>query len=137
MEPPNNESIGTANFFIIWRFFFIEGYKSIEEYVNGTLEKFHYERFFTIGGFIIGGATVCILDPSIVLQCSAHSGSWWSLQPSLEPVGHHSLANNHYFLQVLCALNFLACSCGPILGSCGHHSIHSGQNPALSVYVTT
>ena len=30
----------------------------------------------------------------ILLQCSAHSGLWWS---SLEPVGHHSLANNHHF----------------------------------------
>ena len=35
MEPPSN--IGTANFLEV---FFIERYKSIEEYVNG--EVFHY-----------------------------------------------------------------------------------------------
>ena len=50
MKPPNNESIGTANFFHYLEVFFIERYKSIEEYANGTLEKFHYERFFTIWG---------------------------------------------------------------------------------------
>ena len=47
-------SIGTANFVHYLEFW----YKSIEEYANGTLEKFHYERFFTMGGFIIGGSTV-------------------------------------------------------------------------------
>ena len=31
-----------------------------------------------------------------------HSGScWWSLWPSLEPVGHHSLANNHHFYNII------------------------------------
>ena len=50
MEPPNNESIGTTNFFHYLEVFFIERYKSIEECANGTLGKFHYERFFTIGG---------------------------------------------------------------------------------------
>ena len=33
--------------------FFIERYKSIEEYANGTLEKFHHERFFTIRGVLL------------------------------------------------------------------------------------
>ena len=40
---------------------------------------------------------VMVANPLLLLQCSAHSGSWWSLRPSLEPVGHHSLANNHHF----------------------------------------
>ena len=47
VESPNNESFGIANFLEV---FFIERFKCIEEYANGTLEKFHYERFFTIGG---------------------------------------------------------------------------------------
>ena len=46
----NNESIGTANFVHYLEVFFLERYKSIEEYANDTLEKFHYERLFTIGG---------------------------------------------------------------------------------------
>ena len=50
VEPLNNESIGTANLFHYLEVFFIERYKSIEEYANSALEKFHYERFFTIGG---------------------------------------------------------------------------------------
>ena len=33
---------------LVKRVFFIERYKYIEEYANGTLEKF--QRFFTIGG---------------------------------------------------------------------------------------
>ena len=40
VEPPNNESVGTANFFHYLEVFFIERYKSIEVYANGTLEKF-------------------------------------------------------------------------------------------------
>ena len=42
--------LGQPIFFHHLEVFFIERYKSIEEYANGTLEKFHYERFFTIGG---------------------------------------------------------------------------------------
>ena len=38
--------------------FFIERCKCIEVYGNGTLEKFHYERFSLLGEFIIGGSTV-------------------------------------------------------------------------------
>ena len=48
MEPLNNESIGTANFFIIWRFSLLRGtnlLKSMQMVHIG-----HYERFFTIGG---------------------------------------------------------------------------------------
>ena len=32
------KELGQPIFFIIWRFFFIERYKSIEEYANGTSE---------------------------------------------------------------------------------------------------
>ena len=42
--------LGQPIFFHYLEVFFIERYKSTEEYANGTLEKFHYERFFTIGG---------------------------------------------------------------------------------------
>ena len=56
-----------------------------------------------------------------------HSGSWWSLGPSLEPVGHHSLANNHHFYKYQC-MYALSGSCGSIPDLYGHHSIHSGQN---------
>ena len=46
-------------FFHYLEVFFIERYKSIEEYANCTFEKFHYERFFLLlGTFIIGGSTV-------------------------------------------------------------------------------
>ena len=48
VEPLNVESIGTSNFSHYLEVFFIERYKSIEVYANG--EKFHYERFFTVGG---------------------------------------------------------------------------------------
>ena len=37
-------------FFHYLEVFFIERYKSVEGYANGALEKFYYERFFTIGG---------------------------------------------------------------------------------------
>ena len=37
VELPNNESIGTANFFHCLEVFFIERYKSIEEYANGKI----------------------------------------------------------------------------------------------------
>ena len=42
--------LGQPIFFIIWRFSLLKGKKTIEEYANSMLEKFHYERFFTIGG---------------------------------------------------------------------------------------
>ena len=59
VEPLNNERIGTANFFIIWRFSFLRGiYKSIEKYANGTLEYFIMRGFSLWGEFIIGGSTV-------------------------------------------------------------------------------
>ena len=50
MEPPNIERIGTANFFHYLEVFFIERYKSIEVYANGTWEKLYDEKFLTIGG---------------------------------------------------------------------------------------
>ena len=56
-------------------------------------------------------------------QCSAQSISLWSLWPSLERDGHHSLENNHHFCNS-------SGSCSPILGISGHHSIRSGQNHA-------
>ena len=52
--------LGQPIFFHYLEVFFIERYKSIEEYVNGTLEKFHYERFSLLGGLIIGGTTVVV-----------------------------------------------------------------------------
>ena len=55
VEPPNNESIGTANFLEV---FFIERYKSIEEYANSTLENFIMRGFSLLGEFIIRGSTV-------------------------------------------------------------------------------
>ena len=61
VEPPNNESFGTANFFHYLEIFFIERFKCIEVYANGTLEKFHYERFSLLGGFIIRGSTVAVI----------------------------------------------------------------------------
>ena len=41
--------LGQPIFFSLFGGFFIERYEYIEEYANGTLEKFHYEGFFTIG----------------------------------------------------------------------------------------
>ena len=46
--------LGHPNFFHYLEVFFIERYKSIKEYANGTLEKFNYERFSLLGEFIIG-----------------------------------------------------------------------------------
>ena len=42
--------LGQPIFFYYLVVFFIERYKFVEEYANGALEKFHYERFFTNGG---------------------------------------------------------------------------------------
>ena len=46
------KELGQQIFFHYLEVFFIERCKSIEEYANGTLEKFHYERFSTIGGVL-------------------------------------------------------------------------------------
>ena len=51
VEPPNNESLGKPIFSLLLEVFFIERYKCIEVYANSTLEKFHYDRFFTLGRF--------------------------------------------------------------------------------------
>ena len=53
VEPLNNKNIGThSRFFKLFlEVFFIERYKSIEEYANGTLgNKFIMRWFFTVGG---------------------------------------------------------------------------------------
>ena len=61
-----SEVLGRPIFFIVLEVFFTGGYKSIEEYANGTLEKFHYERFFTIGEIIIGSFTVILYISFII-----------------------------------------------------------------------
>ena len=59
VEPPNKESImGQPIFFYYLEVFFIERYKSIEEYGNGTLENFIMRGFSLLGEFIIRGSTV-------------------------------------------------------------------------------
>ena len=78
VEPLNIESIGTANFFHYLEVFFLERYKSIEQYANTTLEKFHYGRFSILGEFIIGGFTVVALYWDILssIRDSIKDMSW-------------------------------------------------------------
>ena len=57
------------------------------------LVVYNYTSVLTVPSFRVNVSS-CVHTS---VQCSAHSGSWWSLQPSLEPGGHHSLTNIHHF----------------------------------------
>ena len=50
--------LGQPIFFIIWRFSLLRGTNVLNIGKSGTLEKFHYERFSLLGGFIVGSSTV-------------------------------------------------------------------------------
>ena len=49
--------LGQPKYFHYLEVFFIERYKYIEEYANGTLEKF---GFSLLGEFVMGGSTVVV-----------------------------------------------------------------------------
>ena len=58
VEPPNNESFGTANIFIIWRFSLLRGtnvFKCMQMVLYiGKIEVFHYWEI----SLLIGGSTL-------------------------------------------------------------------------------
>ena len=61
VEPPNNESIGIANFvFIVWGFSLLRGTHLLKSICKWCIGKIHYEGFSLFGEFIIGGSTVYV-----------------------------------------------------------------------------
>ena len=59
VKPPNNESIGTSNFFpIIWRFSLLRGTNLLKSMQMVHWKNFIMRGFSLLGEFIIGGFTV-------------------------------------------------------------------------------
>ena len=78
MEPPNNESIGTTNVFIIWRFF-IERYKYIEEHtIVYTYRKLPIVEFQFYNHYNKNIVDYYRSLPMLEFQFHSHVHTFWS-----------------------------------------------------------